>query len=128
MRLLVTGAKGMLGHRVAEHGRERGHEVHVTDLPELDLTDAQAVFDHVGESGAASMLCTRSRRTRQPSSPSSSSSDKRTPQSSQSSSASGTTNARHSRRCASKAKLHSRHWPTPNRTTAPGWTDAHRKC
>jgi dTDP-4-dehydrorhamnose reductase len=51
MRLLVTGARGMLGHRVADQARERGHEVHVTDLPELDLTDAQAVFDHVGEIG-----------------------------------------------------------------------------
>ncbi|MEO6496518.1 MAG: dTDP-4-dehydrorhamnose reductase [Solirubrobacteraceae bacterium] len=49
MRLLVTGAKGMLGHRVAAHARERDHEVYVTDLPELDLTDAQAVFDHLGD-------------------------------------------------------------------------------
>jgi dTDP-4-dehydrorhamnose reductase len=49
VRLLVTGAKGMLGHRVAAHARERDHEVYVTDLPELDLTDAQAVFDHIGD-------------------------------------------------------------------------------
>ncbi|MCW2992146.1 MAG: rfbD [Solirubrobacterales bacterium] len=49
MRLLVTGAKGMLGHRVAAQARERDHEVYVTDLPELDLTDAQAVFDHIGD-------------------------------------------------------------------------------
>lgn len=49
MRLLVTGARGMLGQRVAAIARERGHEVHPTDLPELDLIDAQAVFDHVGE-------------------------------------------------------------------------------
>lgn len=49
MKLLVTGAKGMLGHRVASHAAERGHVVYVTDLPELDLTDAQAVFDHVGD-------------------------------------------------------------------------------
>lgn len=49
MRVLVTGAKGMLGHRVAAQARERGHEVYVTDLPELDLTDAQAVFDHIGD-------------------------------------------------------------------------------
>jgi dTDP-4-dehydrorhamnose reductase len=39
----------MLGQRVAGHARERGHDVHATDLPELDLTDAQAVFDYVGE-------------------------------------------------------------------------------
>src|SRR3954453_16526691 len=49
MRILVTGAKGMLGHRVADAAREAGHEVFVTDLPELDLTDAQAAFDHIGE-------------------------------------------------------------------------------
>src|SRR4051794_26459029 len=49
MLLLVTGAKGMLGQRVAEAGRDRGHDVYVTDLPELDLTDAQAVFDYMGE-------------------------------------------------------------------------------
>jgi dTDP-4-dehydrorhamnose reductase len=49
MRILVTGAKGMLGHRVVQAGRERGHEVFGTDLPELDLTNAQAVFDHVGD-------------------------------------------------------------------------------
>jgi dTDP-4-dehydrorhamnose reductase len=49
VRLLVTGAKGMLGRRVAADAGERGHEVFVTDLPELDLTDAQAVFDFVGD-------------------------------------------------------------------------------
>lgn len=49
MRLLVTGANGMLGHRVVAHAREREHEVFGTDLPDLDLADAQAVFDHLGE-------------------------------------------------------------------------------
>jgi dTDP-4-dehydrorhamnose reductase len=48
VRILVTGAKGMLGQRVVRAAGEQGHEVHGTDLPELDLTDAQAVFDHVG--------------------------------------------------------------------------------
>jgi dTDP-4-dehydrorhamnose reductase len=43
MRLLVTGANGMLGHRVVGVARERGHDVRGTDLPELDLTDADAV-------------------------------------------------------------------------------------
>lgn len=43
MRVLVTGANGMLGRRVVEVARERGHEVRGTDLPELDLTDADAV-------------------------------------------------------------------------------------
>src|SRR5438128_950968 len=49
MRLLVTGAKGMLGHRVVAVAQEQGHEVFATDLPDLDLTDAQAVFDYIGE-------------------------------------------------------------------------------
>lgn len=49
MRLLVTGANGMLGHRVVAHAREREHEVFATDLPDLDLADAQAVFDHLGK-------------------------------------------------------------------------------
>jgi dTDP-4-dehydrorhamnose reductase len=49
MRLLVTGAKGMLGHRVADAARERGHEVVASDLPELDLLDPGAVRTFVGE-------------------------------------------------------------------------------
>lgn len=49
MRILVTGAKGMLGQRVVRAAGERGHEVVATDLPELDLLDAQAVFDFIGE-------------------------------------------------------------------------------
>ncbi|MDQ5807683.1 MAG: dTDP-4-dehydrorhamnose reductase [Actinomycetota bacterium] len=43
MRLLVTGANGMLGHRVVAVARERGHEVRGTDLPEVDLVDEEAV-------------------------------------------------------------------------------------
>ncbi len=43
MRLVVTGAHGMLGHRVADEARARGHEVTATDLPDLDLTDGEAV-------------------------------------------------------------------------------------
>jgi len=49
MRLLVTGAKGMLGHRVVAEAERAGHEVVATDLPELDLTDAQATFDYIGD-------------------------------------------------------------------------------
>ena len=49
MRLLVTGAAGMLGHRVAAVARERGHDVRATDLPELDLLDAGAVRAFVDE-------------------------------------------------------------------------------
>jgi dTDP-4-dehydrorhamnose reductase len=43
VRLLVTGARGMLGHDV-ERAAERGHhELVGVDLPELDITDADAV-------------------------------------------------------------------------------------
>jgi dTDP-4-dehydrorhamnose reductase len=43
VRLLVTGANGMLGHRVVAEARGRGHEVVATDLPDLDITDEAAV-------------------------------------------------------------------------------------
>jgi dTDP-4-dehydrorhamnose reductase len=43
MRLLVTGAAGMLGHDVQRAGERAGHELVLVDLPELDITDATAV-------------------------------------------------------------------------------------
>jgi dTDP-4-dehydrorhamnose reductase len=43
MRLLVTGAQGMLGHDVLRVGERAGHESIAIDLPELDITDADAV-------------------------------------------------------------------------------------
>jgi dTDP-4-dehydrorhamnose reductase len=49
MRLLVTGANGMLGQRVVAEAGARGHEVRGTDLPELDLTDAEATRRFVAE-------------------------------------------------------------------------------
>jgi len=49
MRLLVTGANGMLGHRVVAAARERGLDVRGTDLPELDLVDAAAVERFVAD-------------------------------------------------------------------------------
>ena len=58
MKVLVTGANGMLGHRVADVARERGHEVRATDLPELDLTDAEAVARFVdAEAPDAAINC-----------------------------------------------------------------------
>jgi dTDP-4-dehydrorhamnose reductase len=51
LRIIVTGAKGMLGHRVVAEAQQQGHEVFGTDLPDLDLTDAQAVFDYIGDIG-----------------------------------------------------------------------------
>ena len=43
MRLLVTGAAGMLGHDVLRAGEHAGHELIAIDLPDLDITDARAV-------------------------------------------------------------------------------------
>jgi dTDP-4-dehydrorhamnose reductase len=49
VRLLVTGAEGMLGRRVADEAGRRGHDVVGVDIGDFDLTDAQAVFDCVAE-------------------------------------------------------------------------------
>lgn len=43
MKLLVTGAQGMLGHDVRRVGERAGHEPILVDLPELDIVDEQAV-------------------------------------------------------------------------------------
>ncbi len=43
MRLLVTGAAGMLGLDVLRAGERAGHQLVGVDLPELDITDAEAV-------------------------------------------------------------------------------------
>jgi dTDP-4-dehydrorhamnose reductase len=43
MRLLVTGAAGMLGHDVQRAGERAGHELVLVDLPELDITDSSGV-------------------------------------------------------------------------------------
>ncbi|HEV2775384.1 MAG TPA: dTDP-4-dehydrorhamnose reductase [Solirubrobacteraceae bacterium] len=40
MKLLVTGAGGMLGRAVVERATGLGHEVHATGRAELDITDA----------------------------------------------------------------------------------------
>ncbi len=45
MRLLVTGAGGMLGQAVVETARRLGHEVHAPAVDVLDITDAAAVRD-----------------------------------------------------------------------------------
>ena len=47
MRLLVTGAAGMLGHEVVAVATRLGHEVAAWDLPECDLTDAGATLDAI---------------------------------------------------------------------------------
>jgi dTDP-4-dehydrorhamnose reductase len=43
MKLLVTGAQGMLAHDVRRAGERAGHELLLYDLPELDITDEDAV-------------------------------------------------------------------------------------
>jgi dTDP-4-dehydrorhamnose reductase len=45
VRLLVTGAAGMLGHRVVADARARGWDVVGIDLPDADLTDPNAAQD-----------------------------------------------------------------------------------
>jgi dTDP-4-dehydrorhamnose reductase len=44
VKLLVTGAKGMLAYDVLRVAKQAGHEVLAIDLPELDITDAEAVL------------------------------------------------------------------------------------
>jgi dTDP-4-dehydrorhamnose reductase len=46
---MVTGAAGMLGRRVVEEAHARGHDVVASERADLDVTDAQAVFDRVAE-------------------------------------------------------------------------------
>jgi len=43
MRILITGANGMLGHDVLRAGERAGHELVGVDLPEIDITDPVAV-------------------------------------------------------------------------------------
>jgi dTDP-4-dehydrorhamnose reductase len=43
VRILVTGAAGMLGNDVRRVGERAGHELIPVDLPELDITDERAV-------------------------------------------------------------------------------------
>jgi dTDP-4-dehydrorhamnose reductase len=43
VRILVTGARGMLGNDVRRVAERAGHELILVDLPELDITDAQKV-------------------------------------------------------------------------------------
>jgi dTDP-4-dehydrorhamnose reductase len=43
VRLLVTGALGMLGHDVMRAGRRASYELVPVDLPELDITDPAAI-------------------------------------------------------------------------------------
>ncbi len=56
MKLLVVGAQGMLAHDVLRVAEQGGHELVGVDLPELDITDSQAVLAYVGEQRADAIL------------------------------------------------------------------------
>lgn len=49
MKILLTGARGMLGRDIHEIFEAAGHEVIATDRQELDITDAQAARNFVLE-------------------------------------------------------------------------------
>jgi dTDP-4-dehydrorhamnose reductase len=44
MKLLVVGAKGMLAYDVSRAAQRAGHELILVDLPDLDITDEDAVL------------------------------------------------------------------------------------
>ena len=43
-KLLITGAAGQLGQALVQEAARQGWEVAATDLPELNITDPQAVW------------------------------------------------------------------------------------
>lgn len=49
MKILLTGARGMLGQDLLETLVSAGHEVIATDRAELDITNRDAVFSFVGD-------------------------------------------------------------------------------
>jgi dTDP-4-dehydrorhamnose reductase len=56
MRLLVTGAAGMLGTDVVAAAASRGHDVIALARAELDITDAAAVSDAVADARPAALI------------------------------------------------------------------------
>ena len=46
MKILITGANGMLAKEVKERF-EKGNEIILTDVAELDITNEQAVMDYI---------------------------------------------------------------------------------
>jgi dTDP-4-dehydrorhamnose reductase len=52
----VTGAAGMLGHKVAEAAAAAGHDVVAADLPDCDLTDADATTAFVIAAAPAAIV------------------------------------------------------------------------
>src|SRR3954451_14174451 len=56
MVLFVTGAAGMLGHRVVDEARRHGHEATASDIDDLDLIDAEAVHRRLAEEKPAAVV------------------------------------------------------------------------
>ncbi|MFC7579975.1 dTDP-4-dehydrorhamnose reductase [Schaalia naturae] len=56
MTWTVTGAAGMLGQDLVAAARAQGHEVVAVDRDELDITDAAAVMDMLGEPGSSDVV------------------------------------------------------------------------
>ena len=49
MKVIVTGSAGLLGSAIVSDARTRGHEVSAMDRARLDVTDANAVKDAIGD-------------------------------------------------------------------------------
>lgn len=56
MRVLVTGAKGQLGHDIVNELMRRDHEAVGVDIEEMDITDAKAVKKVIEEAGVESVV------------------------------------------------------------------------
>lgn len=56
MKVLVTGAKGQLGHDVMNELAKRGYEGVGVDVAEMDITDAQMVDRVITESGVDKVI------------------------------------------------------------------------
>ena len=52
----MTGAAGMLGHKVCDVARDLGHDVIAADLAEFDLTDADATTAFVAAAAPAAVI------------------------------------------------------------------------
>jgi dTDP-4-dehydrorhamnose reductase len=56
MRLLVTGARGMLGQVVVRSAQERGHDIVAVDIGEVDITDAAATDELVRDAAPRAIV------------------------------------------------------------------------
>ena len=56
MKILITGANGMLAKEIKEKFAQ-GNELILTDVAELDITNREAVMKYVEETRAYNKLC-----------------------------------------------------------------------